>query len=236
MASTTTVTRSNMSSDSIECSFISTRSGNDLEMSSPAAQAFAKCQSMRTICRRDGTEDFRPLTGATTLLQRDLYLQKEQHSPRNLRSNTSIEGSPSTKGYFSADISRFGNNEAPEKILPDHYVSEDGLMRIKCSTVSHLDLIIPQVSKYLLPQLDTLLNGAYDSQITKYIVIDCCFNYKYVGGHIQGAINMNISAAVEQFLLGLDSSKPLPSTSGDKKEKTILVFHCKFSSKCAPTL
>ena len=67
-------------------------------------------------------------------------------------------------------------------------------------------------------------------------MIDCRFDYEYNGGHIPGAININTTAGVEDFLLGLTADKPKPSTSNDSNRKTILVFHCEFSVKRAPTL
>lgn len=90
------------------------------DMSSPA-QAYSKRQSMKTIRRCDGTDDFRPLTGATALITRD----KEE--------------SPSAK-FLSAGMPGFGDNEALGKVLPCHRVREDGLMRIKPQTVSYLHL------------------------------------------------------------------------------------------------
>jgi len=84
--------------------------------------------------------------------------------------------------------------------------------------------------------MDALLDGKYDSQIIDYHIIDCRFDYEYAGGHIQGAVNINTTAAVEELLLGPSLTKPRPSISGDSTRKTILVFHCEFSCKRAPTL
>ena len=85
-------------------------------------------------------------------------------------------------------------------------------------------------------QLNELLDGVYDSKLENFHIIDCRFDYEYNGGHITGAININTTAGVEEFLLGIAASKPAPSTSGDPNKKTILVFHCEFSVKRAPTL
>jgi len=82
--------------------------------------------------------------------------------------------------------------------------------------------------------MDALLDGAYDSHIEQYFIIDCRFDYEYNGGHIPGAININTTQSVEEFLLGQD--KPKPCISGDSSKKTVLVFHCEFSAKRAPTL
>ena len=82
------------------------------DMSSPA-QAYSKRQQVKTIRRRDGTEDFRPFTGVTAMVERE---------------------SPSHR-YMSPGLPGFGDNEAHGKILPCHRVTEDGLMRINGQTV-----------------------------------------------------------------------------------------------------
>ncbi|KAF8638858.1 hypothetical protein AX17_001914 [Amanita inopinata Kibby_2008] len=165
-----------------------------VDMSSPA-QAYTKRQQVRTLRRRDGTEDFRPLTSASPFFNRD---------------------SPSAK-FLAPGLPGFGDNEAHGKTLPCHRVTEDGLMRINCRT------------------LDGLLDGKYNSKIVNFMIIDCRFDYEYNGGHIPGAVNINTTAAVEELLLGSTLRKPQPSVSGDSVRKTILVFHCEFSAKRAPT-
>jgi M-phase inducer tyrosine phosphatase len=86
--------------------------------SSPAL-AYAKRQQIRTIRRRDGTDDFRSLKGATAMVARD------KESPR-------VRMIP----QWGTGLGGFGDNEAHGKILPCHRVREDGLMRISCKTVS----------------------------------------------------------------------------------------------------
>lgn len=83
------------------------------DMSSPA-QAYIKRHQTKTIRRRDGTEDFRPLTGASPVVNRE------------------VSESPSAKFMLAG----FGDNESLGKILPCHRVREDGLMRIAPKTVS----------------------------------------------------------------------------------------------------
>ncbi|KAH9923982.1 uncharacterized protein BXZ73DRAFT_50694 [Epithele typhae] len=192
----------------------------DLDMSSPA-QAYAKRQQVKTIRRCDGTDDFRPLTGATALMKRDTEVlscsgHSGRHSDENDRSRSGAERDTPRSKYLTG-LGGFGDNEAHGKILSCHRVREDGLMRINPTT------------------LNKLLDGAYDSKINNYHIIDCRFDYEYLGGHIPGAININTTAGVEEFLLGLSANKPEPSTSSDPNKKTILVFHCEFSVKRAPT-
>lgn len=90
--------------------------------------------------------------------------------------------------------------------------------------------------------MDDLINGVYDDDIASYTVIDCRFDYEHLGGHIPGAINLNTNEAIESALLDPNSEDalfgkpPAPSRSGDGAgRKRVLVFHCEFSAKRAPT-
>ena len=47
---------------------------------------------------------------------------------------------------------------------------------------------------------------------------------------------MKTPSEIEELLLGKNVSKPSPSCSGDPVKKTIVVLHCEFSAKRAPTL
>jgi M-phase inducer tyrosine phosphatase len=88
---------------------------NSQDMSSPA-QAYSKHQQAKVIRQCDGTEDFRPFTGVTAMVEKE---------------------SPSSK-HMSPGLPSFGDNEAYGKILPCHRVMEDGLMRINGQTVCAL--------------------------------------------------------------------------------------------------
>lgn len=94
-------------------------------------------------------------------------------------------------------------------------------------------------------QLDSLISGQYTDKIKRYHIIDCRFDYEYAGGHIAGAINVKSMDALDELLLqeatgvyqdGMDL--PVPSRSGELEdgEQVVLVFHCEFSAKRAPTL
>ena len=111
------------------------------DMSSPA-QAHAKRRQVKTIRRCDGTEDFRPLTGATALMKRDAQvLNSSGHNASRggdeTRAVTVAERDTPRSKYLNAapGLGGFGDNEAQGKILPCHRVREDGLMRITPTTV-----------------------------------------------------------------------------------------------------
>ncbi|THH33017.1 hypothetical protein EUX98_g1218 [Antrodiella citrinella] len=195
---------------------------HEADMSSPA-QAYAKRQQVKTIRRCDGTDDFRPLTGASALVSRDNDAKQRglrRTEERVERATSGDRDTPRSKYLCTnpgSGLGGFGDNEAFGKLLPCHRVKEDGLMRITSKT------------------MDQLLGGTFDSKIASFQVIDCRFDYEYNGGHIPGAININTTNGVEDYLLGAQATKPQPSTSGDPSKKSILVFHCEFSHKRAPT-
>ncbi|KAK8861570.1 hypothetical protein IAR55_002392 [Kwoniella newhampshirensis] len=128
--------------------------------------------------------------------------------------------------YGPGGLPGFGDNEMDGKILPCHKVKEDGLVRITPDT------------------LDDLLCGKFSDKVKRYHIIDCRFDYEYAGGHIAGAINVKSMDALDQLLLseaaGVHANGdalPVPSRSGElgEGEQVVLVFHCEFSAKRAPT-
>ncbi|KAK4058786.1 m-phase inducer phosphatase [Microbotryomycetes sp. JL221] len=115
-------------------------------------------------------------------------------------------------------VTGFRSQEAKGKALPCFGVKEDGLMRISAAT------------------LNDVQSGMYSSLFARYLVIDCRFAYEYQGGHIDGAINLSELEAVEAALLNINEPpQPCTSESAQPQGKTVLIFHCEFSAKRAPT-
>lgn len=85
-------------------------------------------------------------------------------------------------------------------------------------------------------QLNRLQSGDFTDRVKQYLIIDCRFSYEFEGGHIAEAVNLPTVAEVEQTLLETQRP-PEPSTSEAKPidGKTVLIFHCEFSAKRAPT-
>lgn len=59
------------------------------------------------------------------------------------------------------------------------------------------------------------------------LVIDCRFEYEYNGGHIKDAINIVTSDDLEKLLL---------TAHVENTKKTVIIFHCEFSSKRGPNM
>lgn len=100
------------------------------------------------------------------------------------------------------------SNTQPELVLPHHNVETDGLPRITQET------------------LIDVLDGKYASQYDASQIIDCRFEYEFDGGHINGAQNCTDRE-------GFANSFWSANAAGSKR--TLLIFHCEFSEKRAPT-
>ncbi|KAG8506563.1 M-phase inducer phosphatase 3, partial [Galemys pyrenaicus] len=85
--------------------------------------------------------------------------------------------------------------------------------------------------KYVNPEtVAALLLGKFQSLIEKFYIIDCRFPYEYLGGHIQGALNMYSQEELYNFFL----KKPIVPLNTQKR--IIILFHCEFSSERGPRM
>jgi len=69
----------------------------------------------------------------------------------------------------------------------------------------------------------SLLENKYQS-CSSYVILDCRFKYEYDGGHIKGAINLDTQEKVKLFF----------EENKDNEKKTIIIFHCEYSSQRGP--
>lgn len=90
-----------------------------------------------------------------------------------------------------------------------------------------------------------MIEGEFSDRIKRYHIIDCRFGYEFEGGHIDGALNVKSMDALDELLLSEASGVhadgkdlPVPSRSGELPDgqQVVLIFHCEFSAKRAPTL
>ncbi|KAK9883870.1 hypothetical protein WA026_004810 [Henosepilachna vigintioctopunctata] len=72
--------------------------------------------------------------------------------------------------------------------------------------------------------LARLMKGEFDDVVASYKVIDCRYPYEFIGGHIEGAINVYTKDQCAELL-----NKQTSTHSNNKAH--ILVFHCEFSSE-----
>jgi M-phase inducer tyrosine phosphatase len=99
----------------------------------------------------------------------------------------------------------------PDCTLKTFSVKEDPFLRIGRETLCEI------------------LDGQYSNLYDRHIIVDCRFEYEYIGGHIDGAININSKQRLESELKG-DLSKRT------EDEKVLLIFHCEYSAHRGPRM
>ncbi|XP_032485092.1 M-phase inducer phosphatase 3 isoform X1 [Phocoena sinus] len=81
-----------------------------------------------------------------------------------------------------------------------------------------------------LRKVAALLLGKFQGLIEIFYIIDCRYPYEYLGGHIQGALNLYSQEELYNFFL----KKPIVPL--DTQKRIIIVFHCEFSSERGPRM
>ena len=94
-----------------------------------------------------------------------------------------------------------------------------------------------------------MLNGVYASQIKETVIVDSRYPYEYDGGHIARALNIytkerlydemfikrsNKNTILNNSTMDMDSSGE--SMSLPEIKRSIIIFHCEFSSERGPKL
>ena len=83
--------------------------------------------------------------------------------------------------------------------------------------------------QYITPQtLESLLTDTNKQGDKNVLIIDCRYPYEFNGGHIQGTVNIYTKETIHEELLS--------SSSRHRNERTIVIFHCEFSSERAPNM
>ncbi|XP_039692125.1 M-phase inducer phosphatase 3 isoform X9 [Pteropus medius] len=96
----------------------------------------------------------------------------------------------------------------------------------------HQDLkyINPETVSRFLEMVAALLLGKFQGLIEKFYIIDCRYPYEYLGGHIQGALNLYSQEELYNFFL------KMPIVPLDTQKRIIIVFYCEFSSERGPRM
>ncbi|XP_006903150.1 PREDICTED: M-phase inducer phosphatase 3-like [Elephantulus edwardii] len=157
-------------------------------------------------------------------------------------------------------VVKFKDNPIPDKVKKKHYSSynvfgkdlslkktvslcdisatqipedSEGLLTGDFSKVCALPTVsgMHQDLKYVNPEtVAALLWGKFQGLIEKFYIIDCRYPYEYLGGHIQGALNVYSQEELYNFFL----KKPIVPL--DSQKRIIIVFHCEFSSERGPRM
>jgi rhodanese-related sulfurtransferase len=79
--------------------------------------------------------------------------------------------------------------------------------------------------------LQSVIDGQYDDKIEKYVIMDCRYEYEYVGGHIQSAIHMSPEQIFDYFR---EMPEPVRAADADGKRRLVIIMHCEYSTVRAP--
>ncbi|NP_001350955.1 M-phase inducer phosphatase 3 isoform f [Homo sapiens] len=138
-------------------------------------------------------------------------------------------------------VEKFKDNTIPDKVKKKYFSGQGKLRKGLClkKTVSLCDITITQMLEedsnqgHLIgdfSKVAALLSGKFQGLIEKFYVIDCRYPYEYLGGHIQGALNLYSQEELFNFFL----KKPIVPL--DTQKRIIIVFHCEFSSERGPRM
>lgn len=110
--------------------------------------------------------------------------------------------------------------------LPTLASSAESVPRISCDTVARL-----MAGEFLDGNGNGAGNGAGavpfggSRCISHFLIIDCRFDYEFVGGHIRGAVNLNCKEQIQRFY----------AQNRHAGSRVALVFHCEFSKYRGPS-
>jgi hypothetical protein len=125
--------------------------------------------------------------------------------------------------------------------LPPTRFSDKGRLQAEAENIRRNTRISPRKSKLdtlsqtSQPELNCLcpttvaklVQGEYNDLYDRIIIIDCRFEYEYLGGHIKGALNFPKEDEVDKYFIKDNEYHKFA-------EKLCLVFHCEFSSHRGP--
>lgn len=179
-------------------------------MPSPVARHTAK----RPDCPRDENTPVR-VKRRRSLAGSQVTNQEDIESPRSALVQRS-------KSFCQTEIDRLLGEENGDRDLIGDFTKPYMLPTVQGK---HQDL------KYITSEMMVAaLNGQFNRIIDNIVIIDCRYPYEFDGGHIKGALNLHQEDQVEEYLL----KTPLVPSCPDKR--TLIVFHCEFSSERGPRM
>jgi hypothetical protein len=169
------------------------------------------------------------------------YLPKQDLTRKRSLQASNVSSGPSAPKFRRSESDSHAFSSLPSSIhspprldceevsiLPHIEGNGDAIRRITPQTVSftytlYLHYMLLQ---YLYLQLARAFKGDYKHLYDDMYIIDCRFEYEFVGGHPVGAINICTQDQLEEKFI----SHPMT------EKRTVLIFHCEYSSKRGPRM
>jgi hypothetical protein len=84
--------------------------------------------------------------------------------------------------------------------------------------------------------LTELIDGQYNEQIEKFVIIDARYPYEFDGGHIRNAMNIYTKEKLLEMFITNRKEFLAKMTTTDPKKRFVIIFHCEFSSERGPSM
>jgi hypothetical protein len=173
-------------------------------------------------------------------------MEHQSHQPLGDISNTTINNLNLTNNeledfFFGPPAQSLDEKQIKEALEADANGlnligdrSRNHLLPFKRS-IKHQDLfcIVPET-------LVSILDGKYDEDIDKLIIIDSRYPYEYDGGHIASARNIFTKEKLldELFVHKIENNNEnsIDCAYKPSNKRVVIIFHCEFSSERGPAL
>lgn len=178
-----------------------------------------------------------------------------KHSPIQVKKRKSLQSIQDNQNTSpQSSLSPFGfQRPTPPKLQRCHSESEATIKSALLRASTNPDLIGDFSKPFALPLMEgrhqdlksisvdtlaSLMRGEYRDEIASFTVVDCRYPYEFEGGHIRGAKNFYTKEQImKEFVNSKDGvNKPDASDPNAASKRTILIFHCEFSSERGPNL
>lgn len=166
-------------------------------------------------------------TGSTELFERESPTQSPDRESRHTEHFSVVAGDDGTGG-----VTHGPEQSAAGALLlaPGPNVRGDCQQHCVLPTTNTHHHFSPIIRLVTPETVHRLLSNEFHEHVSEFIIVDCRFPFEYDGGHIKTAVNQwNAELAINAFFAH-------PVVTAGNGGRTVVLFHCEFSSHRAPTM